>query len=72
MKALELAPSRYDRGISLIALGRVSQVYDSLVLRINDGWKVLDIGCGTGAMTLRAAQRGAVLVSLASTIGDKG
>jgi len=64
MKVLESAPSRYDRGISLITLGRVSQAYDRLASRINDGWKVLDIGCGTGAMTLRAAQRGARVVGI--------
>jgi len=64
MKVLESAPSRYDRGISLITLGRVSQAYDRLASRIDDGWKVLDIGCGTGAMTLRATQRSARVVGI--------
>lgn len=64
MKVLESAPSRYDRGISLITLGGVNKAYDRLAARIDDGWKVLDIGCGTGAMTLRAAQRGARVVGI--------
>lgn len=50
------APSRYDRGIRLITLGGVNKAYERLASRINDGWKMLDIGCGTGAMTLRAAR----------------
>lgn len=63
MKILESAPSRYDRGINLITLGRVNKAYDQLASRIKDGWNVLDIGCGTDAMALRAAQHGAQLYS---------
>jgi len=64
MKVLESAPSRYDRGISLITLGGVTKAYDRLATWVNDGWKILDIGCGTGAMTIRAAQRGARVVGI--------
>lgn len=64
MKVLESAPSRYDRGINLITLGRVNKAYDQLASRIKDGWNVLDIGCGTGAMALRAAQHGAHVVGI--------
>ncbi len=59
MKILESAPRRYDAGICLLTLGRLDGVYDRLVSRIETGQRVLDIGCGTGALTLRAAGRGA-------------
>lgn len=59
MKVLESAPSRYDAGIRLLTLGKVDEVYARLASHIKDGQRVLDIGCGTGALTLRAAQQGA-------------
>ena len=61
MKILESAPSRYDWGIRLLTLGRLDKIYDRLASRIKKGQKVLDLGCGTGALTLRAAQRGAMV-----------
>jgi ubiquinone/menaquinone biosynthesis C-methylase UbiE len=59
MKILESAPRRYDLGIRLLTLGRLDKAYDRLASRIERGQQVLDLGCGTGALTLRAAQRGA-------------
>ncbi|MFQ5513264.1 MAG: corrinoid protein-associated methyltransferase CpaM [Myxococcota bacterium] len=59
MRILESAPKRYDAGIGLLTLGAVGRAYDRLVSRIPEGARVIDIGCGTGALTLRAARRGA-------------
>jgi len=59
MRLLESAPARYDAGIRLLTWGRLDKAYDRLAAYIRPGWRVLDIGCGTGALTLRAAQRGA-------------
>ena len=59
MKILESAPDRYDRGIRLLTFGAVDRSYDRLVSYIKNGQQVLDIGCGTGALTLRAARNGA-------------
>jgi len=59
MRILESAPRRYELGIRLLTLGRLDQAYDRLAGHIERGQQVLDIGCGTGALTLRAAQRGA-------------
>lgn len=59
MKILESTPSRYDRGIYILTLGRLDKIYDHLTSLLKKGQKVLDLGCGTGALTLRAAQKGA-------------
>lgn len=59
MKILESAPSRYDLGIRLLTLGKLDAVYDRLMEPVQAGMQVLDIGCGTGALSLRAASRGA-------------
>ncbi len=59
MRILESAPSRYDLGIRWLTLGRLDRAYDRLAGHIAPGQRVLDVGCGTGALTLRAARRGA-------------
>jgi demethylmenaquinone methyltransferase/2-methoxy-6-polyprenyl-1,4-benzoquinol methylase len=59
MKILESAPHRYDRGIKILTLGSLDSSYDRIASHIKEGDKVLDIGCGTGALTLRAALAGA-------------
>jgi ubiquinone/menaquinone biosynthesis C-methylase UbiE len=59
MKVLESASSRYDRGIRILTLGRLDKIYDRLVSHIQNRQRVIDLGCGTGALTLRAAQKGA-------------
>ncbi len=61
MRILESAPDRYDLGIRLLTLGRLGKAYDRLVSHIERGYRVLDLGCGTGALTLRAADKGAVV-----------
>jgi demethylmenaquinone methyltransferase/2-methoxy-6-polyprenyl-1,4-benzoquinol methylase len=59
MRILESAPSRYELGIRLLTFGQVDRAYDRLASRIAHGQRVLDLGCGTGALALRAARNGA-------------
>ncbi|UCG10476.1 MAG: class I SAM-dependent methyltransferase [Dehalococcoidia bacterium] len=61
MKILESTASRYDRGLRLLTLGRLDRIYEHLTSPIKRGQKVLDIGCGTGSLTLRAAAKGATV-----------
>ena len=55
MKILESAPERYDAGIWLLTLGAITKSYDRLAKNIHPGQHVLDLGCGTGALAIRAA-----------------
>lgn len=57
MRILESAPSRYDLGIRLLSLGHIDSVYNQ-VAELARGPEVLDLGCGTGILTLRLAARG--------------
>jgi ubiquinone/menaquinone biosynthesis C-methylase UbiE len=61
MKILESVPSRYDRGISILTMGKLNVVYDRLISHIKQEERVLDIGCGTGLLTLKAALKGALV-----------
>lgn len=61
MKILESAPGRYDLGIRLLTLGRLGKAYERLASHIEQGQRVLDLGCGTGALTLKAAGKGATV-----------
>jgi ubiquinone/menaquinone biosynthesis C-methylase UbiE len=59
MRILESAPHRYDLGMRLLTFGSVGRAYDRLAGHVEAGQRVLDIGCGTGALALRMARRGA-------------
>jgi ubiquinone/menaquinone biosynthesis C-methylase UbiE len=60
MKILESQPERYDRGIALMSLGGADRCKKKLVdHNVQTGFKVLEIGCGTGTMAILAAQAGA-------------
>jgi demethylmenaquinone methyltransferase/2-methoxy-6-polyprenyl-1,4-benzoquinol methylase len=64
MKVLESSPARYDRGMQLLTLGQLSRVHRDITDRVAAGDRVLDIGCGTGALAARLAQRGASVVAI--------
>lgn len=62
MKILESAPRRYDTGISLLSLGRINKVKERIAREfIEEGDKVLDIGCGTGTLAVMMAEKGAMV-----------
>jgi len=65
MKVLESAPRRYDLGIRLLSLGRISSVHREMAKRgVSDGKRALDIGCGTGSLAIACARRGAQVTGI--------
>lgn len=66
MRWLEAAPGRYDTGMKILTLGRVDRIRDALVEETvaGPGMHVLEIGCGTGAVTERLVRRGAQVTAL--------
>ncbi len=65
MKWLETQPEKYDRGIQLLTLGKLHKLQDRLVgLLVRPGMRVLEIGCGTGALTVAIASKGAEVMGI--------
>ena len=64
MRVLESTPDRYDAVMHALTLGRVERSYDRLAAGLEAGWRVLDVGAGTGALALRAAERGCEVVAI--------
>ncbi|RMF71259.1 MAG: class I SAM-dependent methyltransferase [Acidobacteria bacterium] len=65
MKVLESTPERYDRGIRLLSGGTIDALWARIARRVaGPGVRVLDIGCGTGGLSLACAARGALVTGL--------
>jgi len=66
MRLLESAPARYDVGMRALSLGKVDQIRDALAEAAvrSQGARVLEIGCGTGAVTERLIARGALVTAV--------
>jgi len=65
MKILESQPRLYDRGVRWLSLGQSAtvqrRIVDTLITR---GTRLCDIGCGTGALAVLAARKGARVVGI--------
>lgn len=62
MKVLESSAQRYDVGINILSLGQSNKVKRDIVksyITVDD--RVLDIGCGTGTLSILCAEKGAAV-----------
>lgn len=64
MRWLESAPGHYDAGMRIVTLGRVGRLHALVAACVERGDAVLEIGCGTGAVTERLVARGARVTAL--------
>jgi ubiquinone/menaquinone biosynthesis C-methylase UbiE len=65
MKWLENSPKDYDRGIRLLTLGRIQRIKEKIANSyVQEGIRVLEIGCGTGTLAQMMAQRGAIVTGI--------
>jgi ubiquinone/menaquinone biosynthesis C-methylase UbiE len=65
MRLLESAPLRYDAGMRLLTLGKIDEIRAALaeLAVAAPGARVLEIGCGTGAVTEKLVARGACVTA---------
>ncbi len=66
MRLLEATPGRYDAGMRALTLGRVTRLHDAVAAASvqRPRARVLEIGCGTGAVTERLVGAGARVTAL--------
>jgi ubiquinone/menaquinone biosynthesis C-methylase UbiE len=65
MKAFENSPARYDRAMRFLTLGRIDRLKDDLARAVTgEGPRVLELGCGPGALAVRMAQGGARVLGI--------
>jgi ubiquinone/menaquinone biosynthesis C-methylase UbiE len=70
MKWLETSPADYDRGIQLLTLGRLQSLKERIAADcVQPGQCVLEIGCGTGTLSLLMAERGARVTAIDASLG---
>jgi len=65
MKILESRPHRYDWGIDFLTKGEAGKIKEHIVTNfVRSGMAILDVGCGTGDLAVRAAQAGAFVTGI--------
>jgi demethylmenaquinone methyltransferase/2-methoxy-6-polyprenyl-1,4-benzoquinol methylase len=66
MRWLEGSPERYDAGMRVLTLGRITDLHravaDAAITR--PGNRILEIGCGTGSVTTLLLERGAQVTAI--------
>ncbi len=68
MKYVEYVPLRYDKLMNLLTLGTHVRSRELILSEIKPNMDVLDIGCGTGTLSLLAAEKGAQVVGVDASV----
>lgn len=59
MKILEQNPSKYDRGMKILTLGRIDKIKKEIVSTwVKPDYDILEIGCGAGTLAAKMTERG--------------
>ena len=58
MRKLELEPDTYDEKFTVLTKGVNVEVKDWVLERIGTSKSILEVGCGTGALAVKMAQKG--------------
>ena len=67
MKIFEEAPRRFDRWMNVLTFGRLERIRDQISGEfITPGTRVLEIGCGTGALLAKLTEQAAEVVGIDS------
>jgi ubiquinone/menaquinone biosynthesis C-methylase UbiE len=66
MRWLEGSPERYDAGMRILTFGRVGSLHAAVSnsAAAKPGARVLEIGCGSGSVTMLLAERGATVTAI--------
>ena len=65
MKILESRPHRYDWGINFLTKGQAGKIKEQIVTNfVRPDMAILDVGCGTGDLAVRAARVGALVTGV--------
>ncbi|MHA1805238.1 MAG: corrinoid protein-associated methyltransferase CpaM [Promethearchaeota archaeon] len=65
MKSLENKAEKYDKGIQLLTLGKLSEIHEEIVEKyLNKGEYLLDLGMGTGSFAISCAKKGLKVVGI--------
>ena len=67
MKIFEEAPRRFDRWMNVLTFGRLERIRDQISGEfIAPGSRILEIGCGTGALLAKLTEQAAEVVGIDS------
>jgi demethylmenaquinone methyltransferase/2-methoxy-6-polyprenyl-1,4-benzoquinol methylase len=61
---MESLTKYYDRWMTLITFGQDERVRDAVLSYIEPGDRVLDVGCGTGTLAVKSAQKRAQVIAI--------
>jgi len=68
MKFIETIPERYDKMMNLLTFGFHAKSQKKIMQYIKPGMNILDVGCGTGSLSILCANTGANVIAADSSL----